>query len=162
MDNLVSHAWREFRAAGWVDEHDNFNDGMQEAICRNVLRMLEIFAEEGHSGSTAPYTINLFEKIASFKPIGPLTGEDWEWSNVSEYGGSANGPLYQNKRCGNVFKDSTGAYDIDGIVWYEWCTDSETGEKYKSHFTNNKSQVPVAFPYTPKTEYKKWIENESE
>ena len=160
MNNYESHAWREFRAAGWVDEHDNFNDGMQEAICRNVLKMLEIFAEEGHSGSTAPYTINLFEKIASFKPIGPLTGNEWEWSDVSEYGGPDNGPIYQNKRCGNVFKDSTGAYDIDGIVWYEWCT-AETGEKYKSHFTNNKSRVPVTFPYTPKTEYKEWIDGES-
>lgn len=158
MSNYESHAWREFRAAGWVDENNNFDDEWQEAICKNVLKMLEIFADEGHSGSSAPYAINLFEKIASFKPLSPLTGEDWEWHDVSEYGGRDNGPLFQNKRCGNVFKDNNGAYDIDGIVWYDWYTDEETGEKRKSHFTNYKSRVPVTFPYVPNTEYKEWIE----
>lgn len=157
MNNYESHAWQEFRAAGWVDENNKFDDEMQEAICTNVLKMLEIFADEGHTGSSAPYAINLFQKIASFKPLTPLTGEDWEWHDVSEYSGRDNGPVFQNKRCGNVFKDNNGAYDINGIVWYDWYT-NETGEKYKSHFTNYKSRVPVTFPYTPKTEYKEWVE----
>ena len=160
MSNYESHAWREFRAAGWVDENNKFNDEMQEAICTNVLKMLEIFADEGHSGSSAPYAINLFEKIASFKPLSPLTGEDWEWHDVSDYGGRDDGPVFQNKRSGNVFKDNNGAYDIQGIVWYDWYTDEETGEKRKSHFTNYKSRVAVTFPYTPKTEYKEWVEDE--
>lgn len=158
MSNYESHAWREFRAAGWVDENNKFNDEMQEAICTNVLKMLEIFADEGHSGSSAPYAINLFQKIASFKPLTPLTGEDWEWHDVSEHGGRNDGPLFQNKRCSHVFKDNSGAYDIDGIVWYDWHTDEKTGEKYKSHFSNYMSRVPVTFPYTPKTEYKEWKE----
>jgi hypothetical protein len=160
LSNYESHAWREFRAAGWVDENNKFNDEMQEAICTNVLKMLEIFADEGHSGSSAPYAINLFEKIASFKPLSPLTGEDWEWHDVSDYGGRDDGPVFQNKRSGNVFKDNNGAYDIQGIVWYDWYTDEETGEKRKSHFTNYKSRVAVTFPYTPKTEYKEWVEDE--
>jgi hypothetical protein len=29
MSNYDSHAWREFRAAGWVDENNNFNDDWQ-------------------------------------------------------------------------------------------------------------------------------------
>ena len=158
MSNYESHAWREFRAAGWVDENNNFDDEWQEAICKNVLKMLEIFADEGHSGSSAPYAINLFEKIALFKPLSPLTGEDWEWSDVSEYGGRDNGPLFQNKRCGHVFKDANGAYDSKGIVFYDWYTDKETGEKYKSYFTSRESRVPVTFPYMPKTEYKERVE----
>jgi hypothetical protein len=158
MSNYVSHAWREFRAAGWVDENNKFNDEMQEAICTHVLKLLEVFHDEGHSGSSAPYAINLFEKLAKFEPVAPLTGEDWEWHDVSEYGGRDNGPLYQNKRCSHVFKDNTGAYDIDGIVWYDWYTDEETGEKRKSYFTSYGSRVPVTFPYTPKTEYKERVE----
>ena len=157
MSNLHSHALMEFRAAGWIDENGKFNDEMQEAICNHVLKLLDVFADEGHSGTTAPYTIDLFKKLAMFEPIVPLTGEDWEWSDVSEYGGRDNGPLYQNKRCGHVFKDNNGAYDIDGIVWYDWYTD-ENGEKSKSYFTNFKSRVPVTFPYTPKTEHKEWVE----
>ena len=159
MNNYEKHAWIEFRAAGWIDENNKFNDEMQELICKHVLKLLEVFDEEGHSGSSAPYAINLFEKLAKFEPVAPLTGEDWEWTNVSEYGGGNNGILYQNKRCGHVFKDDDGAYDMDGVIFWEWFTDKETGEKFKSYFTGRESRVPVTFPYTPKREYKEWVES---
>lgn len=161
MSNLNSHAWNEFKAAGWLDEDGKFKDEMQEAICTHVLKLLEVFADEGHSGSSAPYALNIFKKLAMFEPIAPLTGEDWEWNDVSEYG--TGNPRWQNKRCSHVFKDGNGAvYDNNGIVWWEWFTDKETGEKFKSHFTNIQSRVPVTFPYTPKTEYKEWVDAEEE
>ena len=158
MSNYERHAMMEFRAAGWTDESGKFNDEMQEMICKHVMKLLEVFADEGHSGSSAPYAINLFKQLASFEPVAPLTGEDWEWTDVSEYGGRDDGPLFHNKRCGHVFKDNDGAYDSDGIIWYDWHTDEETGEKYKTHFTSRESRVPVTFPYTPKREYKEWVE----
>jgi len=157
MNNYEKHAWIEFRAAGWIDENNKFNDEMQELICKHVLKLLEVFDGEGHSGSSAPYAINLFEKLAKFEPVAPLTGEDWEWTNVSEYGGRNNGILYQNKRCGHVFKDDDGAYDMDGVIFWEWFTDKETGEKFKSYFTSRESRVSVTFPYTPKREYRECI-----
>jgi len=157
MNNYEKHAWIEFRAAGWIDENNKFNDEMQELICKHVLKLLEVFDEEGHSGSSAPYAINLFEKLAKFEPVAPLTGEDWEWTDVSEYGGRDNGILYQNKRCGHVFKDNEGAYDMDGVIFWEWFTDKETGEKFKSYFTSRESRVSVTFPYTPKREYRECI-----
>jgi len=154
MNNYEKHAMKEFRAAGWTDEHGKFKDEMQEAICTHVLKLLEVFHGEGHSGSSAPYAINLFEKLAKFEPVAPLTGEDWEWHNVSSYSNPDRGSVYQNKRCGHVFKDSTGAYDIDGIIFYDWYTREETGERYKSYYTCKESRVPVTFPYVPKSEYK--------
>lgn len=157
MSNLVNHAMTEFRAAKFVDENGVYCDEMQEAICKHVLKLLEVFADEGHSGSSASYAINMFEKLAKFEPVVPLTGEDWEWNDVSEHGGRDDGPLWQNKRCSHVFKDNNGAYDIDGIVWYDWYTNEE-GEKSKSYFTSRESRVTVTFPYVPKTEYKEWIE----
>lgn len=160
MNNLEFHARNEFRAAGWVDENGKFKDEMQEAICTHVLKLLEVFSDEDHSGSSAPYAINLFSTLAKFEPLVPLTGEDWEWNDVSEYSGRDNGPVYQNKRCSHVFKDNTGAYDIDGIVFWEWYTDPETGEKSKSYFTSRDSRVPVTFPYTPKIEYHERIKSE--
>jgi hypothetical protein len=155
MSNLEFHARNEFRAAGWTDENGNFKDEMQEAICNDVLKLIEVFSEQGHSGTSATYAISLFKTLASFKPIVPLTGEDWEWGDVTELSGKT---LWQNKRCSHVFKDNDGAYDNDGIVWWEWYTNPETGEKFKSHFTNYESRVSVTFPYTPKTEYKEWVE----
>lgn len=155
MNNYEKHAWQEFRAADWTDENGQFKDEMQEAICRHLIKLLNVFAEEGHSGTTALYTIDLFKKLASFEPVAPLTGEEWEWVDVAEQNG---GPLYQNKRCGHVFKDPNGAYDIEGIVWYELYNNGETGEKHRVYFTNYESRVPVTFPYVPKTEYKEWVE----
>lgn len=160
MKNLETHARAEFKAAGWLDENGNFKDEMQEMICNHVLKLLEVFSDEGHSGSSAPYAINLFSTLAKFEPLVPLTGEDWEWNDVSEFGGRDDGPLYQNKRCSRVFKDSSGAYDKEGIVFWEWFTDPETGKVFKSHYTSRESRVPVTFPYTPKTEYLERISNE--
>jgi hypothetical protein len=153
MSNYESHAWAEFRAAGWVDENNKFNDEMQEAICTHVLKLLDVFHDEGHSGSSAPYTINLFSKLASFKPIAPLTGEDWEWEHVYDHPDTV--PVYQNKRCGSIFKDNNGAYDTEGIVFWEWYKNDE-GEMRKIYFTGTGSHVPVTFPYVKpdKPQYK--------
>ena len=74
MSNYERHAMMEFRAAGWTDESGKFNDEMQEMICKHVMKLLEVFADEGHSGSSAPYAINLFKQLASFEPVAPLTG----------------------------------------------------------------------------------------
>ena len=55
----------EFKAAGWTDENGKFNDEMQEAICNHVLKLLEVFSDEGHSGSTAPYACLLYTSDAA-------------------------------------------------------------------------------------------------
>jgi hypothetical protein len=154
MSNLNKHALMEFKAAGWLDETGAYKDEMQGMICDHVLKLLDVFSDEGHSGSSAPYAVNLFKTLAMFEPIVPLTGEDWEWT-LLDYGVD---PKWQNKRCGRVFKDADGrAYDIDGVVFYEWFED-ENHERHKSHFTSKESRVYVTFPYTPKTEYREWIE----
>ena len=148
MSNLHQHALREFALAGWIDD-TGYKDEMQGMICSHVMKLIDIFSEEGHSGSTAPYAINLFQRIASFKPLAPLTGEDDEWVK-HDYGSGH--ITYQNKRLSSVFKDEDGnAYDIDGKVFWEWSGTKEN--PYKSHYTCSESRVPVTFPYSPKTEY---------
>ena len=115
MSNLRNHALTEFKAAGWMDENGVFEDEMQGMICEHVLKLIEMFSDEGHSGSTAPYTINMFKKLAMFKPLTPLTGKDDEWIK-HDYGVE---PKYQNKRLSSVFKDADGnAYNIDGKVFW--------------------------------------------
>ena len=137
--SFESHALTEFRAAGWMDENGVFNDDMQELICKQLLELLNLFGEHGHSGSTAPYALKLFDRLARFNPIVPLTGEDWEWVD--------HGHTKQNKRCSSVFKDPDGnVYDIDGKVFWEW--QKFEGEPFKSYYTCSESRVPVTFPYT--------------
>ena len=150
MNNFEKHAREEFRAIGWMDENGNFKDEMQGMICENVLELLNVFAEQGHSGSTASYALRMFERLVEFKCIAPLTGEDWEWNDTGHN-------VYQNKRCSSVFKDKeTGeCYDIDGKVFWEWCRGivGEDDEPFKSYYTSRDSRVYVEFPYTPNTEY---------
>ena len=150
------HALTEFRAAGWVDENGKYDDEMQEAICQHVLKLLEMFSDEGHSGSSASYAIELFSKLANHKPIVPLTGEDWEWTDVS-FGKDMK---YQNKRCFHVFKGEDGrAYDSEGVVFYDYYTD-EDGNQQKSYYTDKDSRVYIEFPYMPAKEYVEAKEND--
>lgn len=136
MSNLVKHAEFELKALGMLDSGDEMN----EFMCKNLLELLTTFSKQGHSGFSASYCLNLFEKLAKFEPITPLTGEDWEWVEVAEQ----DGKLYQNKRCSHVFKDDKGAYDIDGRVFRDAKGNCYTGKN---------SRVYITFPYTPKTEY---------
>ena len=145
MSNYQKHAMREFKAAGWLNEDGTYIDEMQGMICDHVLKLLDVFDGEGHSGSSAPYAINLFSKLAKFEPVAPLTGEEWEWSDT--------GHNHQNTRDSRVFKDynSDQAYFIEGKVFWEWSGTKE--DPYKSHYTCRESCVDVTFPYVPKTEY---------
>lgn len=152
------HAYLEFKAAGWMKEDGTYCDDTQEMMCEQVLELLHLFSKHGHSGFSAPYAINLFSKLAKFEPVVPLTGEDWEWTEL-DYGDEIK---YQNKRCLHVFKNGIGqAYDSNGRVFWEWIErDLEEDEEgypgiklYKTHYTNRDSKVYIDFPYTPTTEY---------
>ena len=150
MNNYQKHAMAEFRAAKWVDENGQYCDEMQQMICEHVLRLLDVFADEGHSGSSAPYATNLFSKLAKFEPVVPLTGEDWEWTEVSD-------GVYQNKRCSHVFKQKDRfdgqPYDIEGKIFWNWAKFEDDPEPFKTHYTGANSRVPITFPYVPKREY---------
>ena len=144
MSNLLSHAEDELNRIGMTEDSP---DEMNVAMRKHILHMMQEFANEGHSGFSASYAISILTKLMDFKPLSPLTGEDSEWVNVSDYGPE---PHYQNKRRSSVFKNADGScYDIDGKVFWEWAMPYEEGEKpYKSYYTNRESRVPVTFPHT--------------
>ncbi len=133
MSNYLEHLDREWTAMGWPTSGEN---DPQVWIYDHLKKLLEAFDGEGHSGTSAPYTVGLFKKLALFEPLGPLTGDDSEWMEVSK-------GMLQNRRCSHVFKENGEAYDIDGKVFEE---------PDGSCFTSRDSRVPVTFPYTPTTE----------
>lgn len=121
-------------------------DGLQDAINKNILDIVELFASQGHGVLSAGYAMSVLERLLRFKPLTPLTGEDDEWINVS---GEMGERYFQNKRCSSVFKtvDAQGntieAHDVDAIAYSDnggltWFT--------SSHFRKN-----VTFPYEPPT-----------
>jgi len=136
--NLELHALRELRAIGYVPLDLPQENGPNKWIQNNVIELIRVFSKQGHSGMSASYCISMFEKLARFEPLGPLTGADDEWNEVGE-------GMLQNNRCSHVFKGADGrAYDIDGRIFREpdGCC-----------FTNYDSRVYIAFPYTPAREY---------
>lgn len=150
MSQYKFHAQQEFRACGWLNEDGTYKDEMQGWVCDHLLKLLDAFADEGHSGSSAPYTINLFSKLAKFEPLAPLTGEDWEWNEICDErtGGIT---VYQNNRMSSVFKQSDRfdgkPYWLDGRVFWEWFK-LDDGKIVKSYFSSRDSMVEIEFPWT--------------
>jgi len=138
---LESFAELELRKVGLYDEDSDYGGMLAEA----VIELVRAFAAQGHSGFSAAQTIKIFSKVADYEPLGPLTGDDDEWNEISERRG---GKCWQNKRCSHVFKDETGAYDINGRVFFR-------GSSGACFTTMPASRVAVTFPYTPHTKYVK-------
>jgi hypothetical protein len=130
LGNLVKFAKRELKSM--IESKDKIDREM----AKGVIKLVDVFSKQGHSGFSAPYALSLFKSLASFTPLSPLTGEDDEWNDVSEMSGS---PMWQNKRYSAVFKEENGlVYNVDGKVF-----ESPDGSRY----TNRDSRVEVTFPY---------------
>ena len=109
MSNLVAHAKLELRRAGLFDADSDYG-GM---LAEGVMKIVKVFAEEGHSGMSAAMTVQLLEKLLRFKPLTPITSDPSEWMDVTEHG--PQGPMWQNRRSSSCFSTDGGKtyYDID-------------------------------------------------
>lgn len=117
---LVAHAKHELDFVGLLDEDADYN-GM---IAKSVLEMIELFAGQGHSGHSAMLTLDIFTRLASYRPLTRVTIDPNEWEDVSsvmftkeelEKGSK----LWQNRRSPSVFsKDG-------GITWRDYETNTE-------------------------------------
>jgi hypothetical protein len=135
MSDLKTYAIDELTRIGMYGSDDEMNNEM----CNHILKMIDVFVEEGHSGFSAEYAINILQKLLRWNPLSPLTGGDDEWGEVSD-------GIFQNKRLSRVFKNEKDgqAYDIRGKVFVE-----PDGCSY----TSRDSLVYIEFPYVPNTEY---------
>lgn len=127
MSNLADYAKDELKRIGMIDSGEPYND----MATKDILDLIELFGSQGHSGFSASYVINAFNRLASFKPLSPLTGEADEWNDVGH-------GLFQNKRYSAVFKDQDGAYNCEGRIF------SDDGEIW---YTCKDSRVNITFPY---------------
>ncbi|MEU2589672.1 hypothetical protein ACI2JA_19685 [Alkalihalobacillus sp. NPDC078783] len=116
------------------------NDEMQQEINKGILEIVKLFSEQGHSGSTASYSLSILERLLDFKPVTPLTGEEDEWGEP--YDVKDRMQMQQNKRCSSVFRmhyDNATAYDIEAKV-----VSDDGGETW---FQSKESFTPIEFPY---------------
>lgn len=119
-----------------------------------ILALIRKFNESGQSGGSAPYTASVLSEAVKHlclqEPLGGLTGEDWEWNDVSEMMGGH--PTFQNNRLSSVFKDGLESipYYLEAIIWQgpeEYDTFTGTVEGVQS------SAYIKSFPFYPKRFY---------
>ena len=108
--NYIKHAKNEFKIA-WSDE----NDEMQSFMCKQVIELLSVLATHGDSEFSINYKLNLFQNVAKFKTIAPLTFKDDEFNEPFCLDGTR-----QNKRNSGVFMDKDGRFSfVDDFVCRE-------------------------------------------
>lgn len=99
MSNLVLHAKRELAILGYTGEEPagDPNRWMHD----HIMKMVETFADECHSGSSASYAIHVLDKVLQFQNVTPLTDDPQDWCEV--------GPeVWQCRRRSDAFSDDGG------------------------------------------------------
>lgn len=153
MTNTQIHAKREFQIL-----RETIPDAIILEFEPEILALCEAFGRSGQSGGSAPYTAGAIsaalDKLLLQEPIAPITGEEQEWVDVSHYMGGET--VYQNARCGALFKEGEEVSCCDAIVWKgPEKYDTFTGSVYVPDLTEliRSSQLVKSFPFTPKTFY---------
>jgi hypothetical protein len=102
--SLVDHARSELERAKLFDKDSDYEGMLGEA----VIELVEKFAAQGHSGYSAHLTLGLFNEVARFKPLTPITSDPSEWMEVGA-------DTWQSKRNPSLFSKDGGKtwYDID-------------------------------------------------
>jgi hypothetical protein len=107
--SLVQHAKEELTRAGLFDKDSDY-DGM---LGNAVLELVEKFAAQGHSGFSAGMTLEIFNRVARFRTLTPISSNPTEWMEVTQY---FNGKgVWQNRRDPAKFSEDGGKtwYDVD-------------------------------------------------
>jgi hypothetical protein len=112
QSNSYQHAEREMKLLFGDDYSGDFYKGL---LPESVLRLMEVFAQEGHSGMSAGMAITLFSQLADFKALTPLTNNPAEWNHVSDN-------MWQNIRQSSSFSNDAG------LTYYNLDDRNEVGE----------------------------------
>jgi len=101
---LVEHARRELEKAGMFDKDADYNG----ALAPMILELCACFAKQGHSGMSSEIALDIFERLAQFKNLAPISSDKDEWEDVSKYGPKEGPPMWQNKRNCEIFSNDGG------------------------------------------------------
>ena len=154
MTNSKSHAKRELEIL-----EKTTPDAIVIPFKNEILALCEAFSKSGQSGGSAPFTVTAIsqalKKLMMFETLAPLTGEDSEWVDMSEYNDGKS--MFQNNRDSRVFKNGKDGqpYFIEAIVFDGDIGGRFTGNGSVSHNGENigSTQYIKEFPFTPKTFY---------
>jgi len=117
MSNLVQHAIQEMKIAGLYDEDADYGGMIPDA----VLKCVEAFAGQGHSGGSASIVISILERVLRFETLSPINSDPNYWMEHSaEVAGrpgvwqSTRNPAYFSQDGGRTF------YSLDDPEKKNW------------------------------------------
>jgi len=118
------------------------SDGMQKVMNKDIIQILNKI-DEYHFNKEE---INNLTRLMDWKPIIPLTGEEYEWIIDNEIVGNI---TQQNRICSAVFRnknDNSTAHYIKGRIFsddggWSWFTRGD------NHGARLGSSIPVKFPF---------------
>ena len=117
MSKLLERAKEELKFAGFDISNQGCNpknpkdpmDGYVNSCAKNAYELLEVFSKAGHSGMSASLTLSIFNKLANWKNLTPLTNNPKEWMKLGDLDDD-----WQSKRNPSCFsKDLKTYYDIN-------------------------------------------------
>lgn len=106
QSNLVAHARRELRLIGEAPD-----------VIRGLSKVVQAFADMGHSGSSAHFAAQYLDKLLRFQPLSELTDDPREWIDRHAEGMTPI-PLWQSRR-------NSEAFSTDGGVTYYLLSEQE-------------------------------------
>ena len=110
---------------------DEDSKTMQKMMNNDVLELLKVFSEQGHSGFSVPIATKLFYRLANHKLITEVEDNPDDWNE--------NG---QHKFISSIFKRNDGTcYYLYGRLFAEPNSDN--------FFYNKASNVDITFPIKP-------------
>ncbi len=153
---LIQYAESELARLG--HSGNRHEDEMNEGASGDVMELIRVLEGQGHSGGSAKYVLDLFNRVARFLPVTPLTGAPKEWasSRIVRADGSS---LRDNLRYPSVKRyvhdDDVEYRDYNVLVsdngGYSWFSGGY--EFYKR----------ITFPYMPPEEpYRIYIERKGD
>ena len=133
--NLTNHAMRELSLAGMLKKDDDSFDKYNDLVASAVIKLIELFASQGHSGFSASMVRELFNKLSSYKTLTPITSDPSEWEDVSHYSNDQPNTMWQNKRDPSCFSYDCGktwkSVDENVLNLLEEKTIQKLNETYK-------------------------------
>lgn len=97
MSNLVDHARIELELVGEELE-----------TIEGYLKVIQAFADMGHSGGSASVAIPVINALLQFKNLRPLTDDPEEWIHHGPDVWDGKNGIWQNKRNSEAFSEDGG------------------------------------------------------
>ena len=108
MSRLIEHAEREMRLAGLYGKDSDYGGLIPKA----VMALVTAHADQGHSGGSHQIVMEIFNLVANYKTLTPVTDDPAEWIGGR---GSPGESMFQSNRDPSLFSTDGGKtyYSVD-------------------------------------------------